>query len=132
MTATITMRALSVKQPYPDLISVGMKTVELRSRPTKHRGLVAICSSKRPTDKGPAGVVCAVVQLVDCRPAVESDRKRACVPDDYDLKGKWAYVLRLVRALDCMQKVRGQLGFYEIEISAEEALKTIQGKGDGG
>ena len=41
------MKALSVKQPYADLIYTGLKTLEIRSRPTNYRGDLLICSSKK-------------------------------------------------------------------------------------
>ena len=40
------MKALSLKQPYAELIVIGQKTIELRSWKTKHRGKFYIHASK--------------------------------------------------------------------------------------
>lgn len=39
------MKALSVKQPYADLIACGRKTIETRTWKTNYRGPLLICSS---------------------------------------------------------------------------------------
>ena len=40
------MRTLSLVQPYTTLVAAGLKTIETRSWPTKHRGPLAIHASK--------------------------------------------------------------------------------------
>lgn len=42
------MKALSVKQPWAELIASGVKTIETRTWYTSYRGPLLICSSKRP------------------------------------------------------------------------------------
>jgi hypothetical protein len=42
------MKALSVKQPWADLIASGQKTIETRNWYTPYRGNILICSSKEP------------------------------------------------------------------------------------
>jgi hypothetical protein len=42
------VRALSVRQPYAELIMRGEKKVEYRSKPTKVRGRVHLYAAKRP------------------------------------------------------------------------------------
>ena len=61
------LKALSVRQPFANLIADGSKTIEVRTRGTTHRGPLLIVSSKRP-DVPPAGCAVAVVNLVDSRP----------------------------------------------------------------
>jgi hypothetical protein len=41
------MKALSIKNPFAGLIIKGLKTYEVRAYRTKHRGQLAICSSKK-------------------------------------------------------------------------------------
>ena len=55
------LKALSVQQPFANLIADGSKTIEIRTRGTTHRGPLLIVSSKRP-DVPPAGCAIAVVE----------------------------------------------------------------------
>jgi len=76
----LSMRALSVRQPYVELILRGIKKIEYRSTPTSIRGRVLLYASRIP---GPAeaftaarlkladlirGAVVGSVEVVDCRP----------------------------------------------------------------
>ena len=56
------MKALSVKQPWANMIASGEKTIETRTWMTSYRGQVLIVSSKQPRIK-PAGCAVAVVTL---------------------------------------------------------------------
>jgi hypothetical protein len=73
------MSALSVRQPYAELILQGKKTIEYRSIPTKKRGeTVYIYASKTPgypdhfeeanlkQEELPAGVIVGTVEIVSC------------------------------------------------------------------
>ena len=72
------MRALSVRQPYAELILRGEKTVEYRSRPTKIRERVYLYAAKRPgkvedferaglrSGELPTGVLVGTVEVVGC------------------------------------------------------------------
>lgn len=71
------MKALSVKQPWANLIASGEKTIETRTWGTAYRGDLLIVSSKMPRIE-PAGYALAIVQLVDCRPMTEKDQIEAC------------------------------------------------------
>src|SRR5262249_52856213 len=78
MSAKARMRALSIRQPYAELILAGRKSVEYRSRPVRLRGRVYVYACKSP---GPAevysrnrldaadlphGVLVGTVEIVDC------------------------------------------------------------------
>jgi hypothetical protein len=107
------MKALSVKQPWANLIAAGDKTIETRKWATDYRGDLLIVSSKTPRIE-PAGCALAIVRLVDCRPLTERDEAEACCawyPDAY------AWVLDDVRRLEPFP-VTGQLGIYEVELPA--------------
>lgn len=72
------MRALSVRQPYAELILSGKKKIEYRSRRTHIRGRVYIYAGKMPGDPDdfadlglepgdlPAGFLVGTVEIVDC------------------------------------------------------------------
>ncbi len=114
------MKALSVKQPWANLIASGEKTIETRVWATDYRGDILIVSSKQPRIE-PAGCAVAVVELAECRPMTLSDEAAAQCPI-YDDAVAW--VLRNLRAIEPFP-VRGQLGLFEIEVPAE-ALRVVQ------
>lgn len=70
--------ALSVQQPFAELIIRGKKKIEYRSRSTRIRERVYIYASKKPNRTAfkrmrkepgnfPAGVLIGSVEIVDCR-----------------------------------------------------------------
>jgi hypothetical protein len=71
--------ALSVRQPYAELIITGKKKIEYRSRPTLIRGRIAIYASKTPGPKETfaelgiepkdlqTGVLIGTVEITGCR-----------------------------------------------------------------
>jgi hypothetical protein len=75
-----TLRAISIRQPWVELILTGEKAAEYRSRATKIRERVYIYASRRPADSPPAwakvskspgdlpvGVVVGTVEIVACQ-----------------------------------------------------------------
>ena len=111
------MKALSVRQPWANLIADGSKTIEVRTRPTTYRGLLLIVSTKRPAVP-PAGCALAVVNLVDCRPMTMAD-ERAAMRKRESGENVWAWVLTDVRRIE-PRLVRGQLGLFEAPIRLKE------------
>lgn len=105
------MKALSVKQPWANMIASGKKTIETRRWATPYRGTLLIVSSRSPRIE-PAGCALAVVELVDCRPMTKADEAAAGC-DVYD--GAYAWVLANTRRLRPVP-IKGQLGVYEAEI----------------
>lgn len=86
------VRAISIRQPWVELILQGKKKKEYRSMPTNIRERVWLYASLTPVDDPrewkkagvtvgdlPTGVIVGSVEIVDC------------VEDPY---GDWAYVLR--------------------------------------
>jgi len=71
------MKALTLQQPWANMIVEGKKTIETRLWRTNHRGWLLITSSKKP-DMEPAGYALAVVFLGDCRPMKKEDEIKAC------------------------------------------------------
>ena len=105
------MKALSVKQPWANMIASGEKTIETRTWETNYRGVIAIASSKMP-DIYPAGCVILTAYLVNCRPMVKSDEKAACCEC---LPGLYSWCLVNVEKLEVPLKVKGQQGLYDIK-----------------
>lgn len=72
------MRALSIRQPYAELILRGEKKIEYRSRPTNIRGRVYIYASQTPGNAKdfedmaatigdfPTGVIVGTVEIINC------------------------------------------------------------------
>ena len=106
------LKALSVRQPFANLIADGSKTIEVRTRGTTHRGPLLIVSSKRP-DVPPAGCAVAVVNLVDSRPMTLADERAAM--RKRETGGATAWVLTLIDRIE-PQPVKGQRGFFEVPI----------------
>lgn len=89
------MKALSIKQPWLQFILNGWKTLEIRTWNTTYRGPLLLVSSKThdkewPFKLSPSGSLSVfdvgpfvyghalcTVNLVDCRPMVETDEKDA-------------------------------------------------------
>jgi hypothetical protein len=105
------MKALSVKQPWANLIASGKKTIETRLWPTDYRGPLLIVSSKTPAIH-PAGYALAVAQLVECRPMTRAHETAACCAL---YPGAYSWVLRDIRPIPIFP-VRGRLGLYEVGI----------------
>lgn len=105
------MKALSVKQPWANLIASGRKTIETRTWATEYRGEILIASTKHP-DIDPAGYAIAIVTLADCRPMTRHDEAAAHCPL-YPQAVAW--VLQDIRRITPFP-VRGALGLFDVDI----------------
>jgi len=103
------MKALSVKQPWANMIASGEKTIETRKWYTDYRGPLLIVSSKAPRIE-PAGYAIAVAKLVDCRLMTKKDEEEACCQW---YPGAYAWVLINIKKIKQFP-VRGQLGIYDV------------------
>lgn len=114
----ISMRALTVCQPYAHLIAIGQKRVENRRWPTRYQGLLAIHAGKSrqwwtdeyglAQDEVAWGAIVAVVRLVDCLSirAIRDGFTRFKWVRDYEHTiGPFCWVLnefrRLARPIPC-------------------------------
>lgn len=109
-------RALSVYQPWPQLILQGSKTVEIRSRPINYRGPLLICSSKKEWPHPlypnlPKGVAICLVDIVDCRLMVPEDSRTAFYPFK---EGMWAWCLAFPRLVPNIP-IKGRQGIFFVE-----------------
>jgi hypothetical protein len=123
------MYALSIKQPWLDLILDGKKTLEIRTWRTHYRGPLLLVSSKfidrtarlsiypdvrkaALSDGHVLGHALGVCKLVNCRPMKTCDKK-AALCDFYP--GFIAWVLSDIKEIEPFP-VKGQLGLYEMEV----------------
>lgn len=92
------IRAISVKQPWANMIAQGKKTREFRTWRTDHRGPLLIVSSQSPRIE-PFGAAVAICTLTDCLPLRD---------------GSYAWVLADVRPVKPFP-VKGKLGLYWVQ-----------------
>jgi ASCH domain len=115
------MRALSVRQPWAELIASGRKDVEVRSWHTLHRGPLLICSGAGPLRRPPEsfglslidcsrGVAVAIVDLLDVVPATPEHSQNACCVVGV---GEFAWILAAPRRVQ-QSAVRGRLMLFEV------------------
>lgn len=118
--------ALSVNQPFADMISKGIKNIEVRSRATKHRGNILIVSSKKVFDgyeyneEDRIGVSICRVELYDCKPLKECSEEEltsTCLKREDLIKalksGHYAWFLK--NPIPVIEfPVKGQLGFFSL------------------
>jgi activating signal cointegrator 1 len=129
------MKALSVKNPYANLIRLGLKKFETRSRYTYHRGDVLICASKRSIDIADIFDPYGALVNIELRPSFYANPGMAiCVATITDVehfgfqfedkafvefdpqKPLYAYRLENIRPIEPF-KVKGNLGFFEVDDS---------------
>lgn len=108
------MKAISIKQPWANLIASGQKTIETREWSTPFRGTILLVSSKLPKIE-PAGCAIAVAELVDCRVMTKADENAAKCPI---YPNAFAWVLQNIRAIEPFP-VKGQLGLYDVDVKPE-------------
>ncbi len=114
------MKAISVKQPWANLIASGSKTIETRTWMTKYRGPLLIVSSKKPSIY-PAGCAVALVDLVDCRVMESDDVDNAYCPIYPKAK---AWVLENIRRVKPIL-VKGALSVFECGLE-ENDLEILE------
>jgi hypothetical protein len=113
------VRALSIRQPWAELILLGHKTIEVRSKATRLRERVYIYAGLNrieaeeeariasrfgiDVDGLPRGVLVGTVEIVGCRPLEMSDSNAACFEID-DGAGFYAWVLDRPRRAEVLEK----------------------------
>lgn len=129
------MKALTLTQPWAQLVALGLKRVETRSWRTNYRGPFAIHAAKGmpheawefamdemslgvavAPSKLPRGAIVARARLVDVVPVEDvrdtiSDREHAY--GDYS-DGRFAWLLEDVRVLGVPVECRGSLGLWTV------------------
>lgn len=120
------MKALSVKQPWANMIASGEKTIETRTWMTPYRGQVLIVSSKQPCIE-PAGCAVAVATLTDCRPMTRRDERAACCRVYPNAK---AWVLHGIRRVEPIP-VRASLGLFDCPLEIDDLRWLDEGAQQG-
>ena len=126
------MRALSIRQPYADLIARGIKDVENRSWWTATRGCVYIHAGLKfdqfsygnmvdrqgllpRKEDYDFGAIIGEVDIVDC-----TFRKPLQIGfSKWHDTGYWGFILTNAILYDKPIPCRGQLGFFEVDINGE-------------
>lgn len=111
------MKAISIYAPYATAIATAVKTIELRTWRTSHRGALLICSStekdKRIKNKCLFGKAIAIVDLVDCVPFDrETHADEAMLFDDEEFEG-YAWILDNIRIIEPID-VKGQQRLFNV------------------
>ncbi len=121
------MKALSLKQPWAELIVSGMKTIEVRKWNTNFRGEFLIHASKNTDNKKeqefgfnnlPAGCIIGKAKLVEVK-KYASKKEFEKDAGKHFAKGWWhpkAYGFILTNAKRVKPKqTKGQLNFFEVK-----------------
>ena len=117
------MKALSLKQPFAELIISGRKTIELRTWKTNFRGKFLVHASKIPDKKAmkqfgfnelPVGQIIGEVELIDVKEYTSKkefakDSKKHLASSTW---GKIGFVLKNAKRIKPIP-AKGALGFWE-------------------
>lgn len=114
------MKALTICQPYAEMIKTGEKVIENRTWPTSVRGRIAIHAGKsrdwlEDGDESERpdmafGAIIATAELYDCKRVTDlswDEQTR------HDANGPYCFLLRDVNVLDTPIPARGAQGFWE-------------------
>ncbi|MBI2629872.1 ASCH domain-containing protein [Candidatus Pacearchaeota archaeon] len=130
------MKALSLKQPFAELILQGRKTIELRKWNTKFRGEFLIHSSLN-SDKNamekfsfrenslPLGMILGKAFLKDVKryaskEEFEKDSDKHLADESW---GEYGFILSEVLRFDKPICAKGKLGFWEFDLPDSKILK---------
>jgi len=119
------MKALSLKQPFAELVVSGKKTIEIRKWNTKFRGEFLIHASKRPHKESmknfgfselPTGCIVGKATLKDVKhykdkEAFRSDKDKHLASVEW---GDYGFVLENAQRLSEI-KCNGKLHFWEFQ-----------------
>jgi hypothetical protein len=127
------MKALSLRQPYAELIVIGQKTIELRKWNTKHRGKFLVHASKyqpKPSELEPFklninnlefGALIGTAELVSVKDydkleenEWQNDIPRHCAGIDYITSTK-GFVLKNAIKFPNPIPCKGKLNFFEVD-----------------
>ena len=128
------MKALTICQPYAELIARGEKIIENRTWPTSYRGPIAIHAGKSRSwlnaddlKQYPSmvfGAVIATARLIDC---VRYEHLGAHLINDKHANGPWCWLLADVIRVDPPQTINGALGLWTYNWPLTELAKKPRG-----
>lgn len=105
------MKALSVKQPWANMIASGIKTIEFRQWTTRYRGPILIVVAKKLRTES-AGKAIAIAWLKNCRLAVPGDELMAYHPV---FNGAWAWEFSMITKIRMPFEIRGRQGLFNVD-----------------
>jgi len=105
-------KAISLQQPWANLVATGKKTIETRKWSTNYRGDLVICSSQNPKIE-PYGKALCIVELYDVKPMTKEHEKEACI-QVYPKAHAW--FLRNLRPINPPIPVKGALSIFNLEL----------------
>lgn len=111
----VQVRALSLKQPYANLVASGKKTIETRVWGTDYRGDILIVSSRSGQGE-PKGMALCVVRLDNVRMMTQNDETSACTTL-YPRARAWE--LSHLRVLRRPFPIKGQLGLFRLKLDPD-------------
>jgi len=121
------MKALSLKQPFAELILEGRKKIELRNWNTKFRGEFFIHASKNPDKESmkrfgftnlPLGFIVGKAKLIDVK-KYENEEEHTKDKDMHLASSSWGnygFILENPIRIEPMQ-FKGQLNFFDTNIT---------------
>ena len=125
------IKALSVRQPWANMLVYGHKSIEIRTWRTNYRGRLLICAAKKidsDADIGfflrardmydPRGVAVGTTELVDVRPLVREDYLAGMFKEEaFDKNHKLlAWVMERPKRFEVPFAVKGQLSLFNVEM----------------
>ena len=141
---SITLKAISLWQPWASLIPLGLKHYETRSWKTNYRGKVLICStainSKQhkqylkiceqlqlpPWENFPHGCAIALCDLVDCiemtAEFISQQSTTEILCGDWQV-GRYAWKLENIQPLQAPFAVKGKQGLFSIAVTNLQLLE---------
>jgi len=119
------LKALSVKQPWTNMIANRMKSIETRYWSTDYRGDLVIVSSKIPNIY-PAGYALAIVRVKNCRRMRKEDEIAARCPFD---PRAFSWILTDVRKIHPIP-IKGEKGLYDINLTGDQNERRTKSSGD--
>ncbi len=119
------MKALSLKQPFAELILQKKKTIELRKWNTKFRGKFLIHASKIPDKKAmkrfkftnlPLGAIVGSTELIDVKKynnktEHKKDKNKHLADPSW---GNYGFILKNIKRLPRPKPAKGMLGFWDV------------------
>ena len=109
-------KAISLKQPWANLVASGKKTIETRKWTTLYRGDLVICSSKNPKIH-PAGYALCIAELYRIEPMKKEHEDKACIKV---YPGANSWFLINIRPFRKPIPVKGKLGIFDLRLGPAE------------
>ena len=122
------LKAITVKQPFAQWISDGIKTLEIRANPTNYRGKIIVTSNEYPKVDGYlSGAAVCVAEIVDCIKVKELkiEEWKGSLISEQDRKkyiNHYAYVIKNARPIIEIP-IKGNLGVWNLYISKGDLME---------